>query len=141
MLALFISASFAPSLRLLHAFQALIYIAVVVLARRRSPWGYGAGCLIAGFWNYILLRAGAADIWAFVTGRVIRPDIGLQLAAAFAHCVLIAACLAGFLRRNPCRKEWARFLLAGFVAIGYLIILMITMRPQYVPLLKKCFGL
>jgi hypothetical protein len=141
MLALFVAALFAPSLRLIHAFQALIYIAVIVLARRNSAWAFGAGCLIASFWNYILLRGAATDIWAFVTGKVIRPDVGLQLAAALAHCVLIVACLAGFLRRNPGRKDWARFLSAGFVAIAYLVALMITMRPQYIPLLKKCFGL
>jgi hypothetical protein len=27
------------------------------------------------------------------------------------------------------------------LAIGYLLLLMITMRPEYIPLLKKCFGM
>jgi len=141
MLALFIAALFAPSLRLLHAFQALIYICVILLVRRNSAWGFGAGCLIAGFWNYIFLRGAATDIRALLTGKIIRPDVGLQFAAMLAHCVLIVACLAGFLKLNPGWKQWARFLSAGFAAIAYLVILMITMRPQYVPLVKKCFGL
>jgi hypothetical protein len=141
MLVLLIAAFFAPSLRLLHFFQALIYAAIIVMARRKSPWGFGAGCLIAGFWNYIVLRMALPDISALMAGNGMRPDIALQLAAAVAHFVLIVACLAGFLRQNPGWRDWTKFLSAGLVAIGYLVVLMITMRPQYVPLLKKCFGL
>ncbi len=38
-MALFWSAVLDPAIRLLHALQTLIYVAVVVLARRNSPWG------------------------------------------------------------------------------------------------------
>jgi hypothetical protein len=140
-LALFIAACVVPSIRLLHAFQALIYVAVIVLTRRRSPWGFGAGCIIGAFWNYIFLRGAAVDVCAFLTGRVIRPDIGLQLAATVAHFALIIACAAGFLRSKPGRKQWVRFLAGGVVVVSYLLVLMITMRPEYIPLLKRCFGL
>ena len=40
-----------PELRLLHLLQALIYVVVVILARRNSMWGIGAGITIAVFWN------------------------------------------------------------------------------------------
>jgi multisubunit Na+/H+ antiporter MnhB subunit len=103
--------------------------------------GFGAGCIIGAFWNYIFLRGAAVDVWAFLTGRVIRPDVGLQLAATVAHFVLIVACAAGFLRLKPSANEWVKFLCAGILAIGYLLLLMITMRPEYIPLLKKCFGM
>jgi hypothetical protein len=141
MLALFISACFVPSIRLLHACQALIYVAVIFLTRKKSPWGFGAGCTIAAFWNYIFLRGAAVDVWAFLTGRVLRSDVGLQLAATVAHFVLIVACAAGFLRLKPGAKQWAIFLGAGTLAVSYLVLLMITMRPEYIPLLKKCFGI
>jgi hypothetical protein len=140
-LALLIAACIVPSIRLLHAFQALIYVAVIVLTRRRSPWGFGAGSIIGAFWNYIFLRGAAVDVWAFLSGRVIRPDIALQLAATVAHFVLIIACAAGFLRSKPGRKQWTMFLAGGVVAVSYLLVLMITMRPEYIPLLKRCFGL
>lgn len=55
MFALILSAVFEPSIRLLHALQLLIYVAVIVLARRDNVWGFGAGCLISAFWNYINL--------------------------------------------------------------------------------------
>jgi hypothetical protein len=140
-LALSIAAYFVPSIRLLHACQALIYVAVIFFTRRKSAWGFGAGCIIGAFWNYIFLRGAAVDVWAFLTGRVIRPDVGLQLAATVAHFVLIVACAAGFLRLKPSANEWVKFLCAGILAIGYLLLLMITMRPEYIPLLKKCFGM
>jgi hypothetical protein len=140
-LALFIAACVVPSLRLLHALQALIYVAVIVLTRRESPWGFGTGCIIGAFWNYIFIRGAAVDIWALLTGRVIRPDVALQLAATVAHFVLIIACAAGFLRSKPGTKQWAMFLTGGVVAVGYLVLLMIMMRPEYIPLLKKCFGM
>jgi hypothetical protein len=140
-LALFIAACFVPSIRLLHAFQALIYVVIIFLTYRNSPWGFGAGCIISVFWNYIFIRGAAVDVWAFLTGRVIRPDVGLQLAATVAHFVLIVACAAGFLRLKPNTKQWAMFLGAGMLAASYLLLLMITMRPEYIPLLKRCFGM
>ncbi len=45
------------------------------------------------------------------------------------------------MRLKPGTNEWAKFLGAGILAIGYLLLLMITMRPEYIPLLKKCFGM
>jgi hypothetical protein len=70
-----------------------------------------------------------------------RPDIGLQLAGVLAHCVLIFACLAGFLRQSPGWKGWVRFLSGGFAAVAYIVVLIVMMRPQIVPVLKMCFGL
>ncbi len=140
-LALFIAACFVPSIRLLHAFQALIYVAIIFLTRRNSAWGFGAGCIIGAFWNYIFIRGAAVDIWAFLAGRIIRPDVALQLAATVAHFVLIIACAVGFLRLKPGAKQWATFLAGGAVAVSYLLLLTITMRPEYIPLLKKCFGM
>src|SRR6202034_685982 len=119
----------------------LIYVAAIFLSRRKSPWGFGAGCIIGAFWNYIFLRGAAVDVWAFLSGRVIRPDVGLQLAATVAHCVLIGACAAEFLLLKPSAIEWLKFLCAGILGIGYLLLLKITMRPEYIPLLKECFGM
>jgi hypothetical protein len=141
MFALLISAVFVPSLRLLHALQALIYVAVIVLTRRNSAWGFGAGCFIAAFWNYIFLRGAAADVLAFITGRVLRPDVAIQLAATVAHFLLILACLTGFLRLKPLPKQWSAFVAGGIMAVSYLVVLMVTLRPQYIPLLKRCIGM
>jgi hypothetical protein len=54
-LALTGSAVAVPQLRLLHAFQALIYVAVILLARRNRASGFGAGIAIAVAWNSLQL--------------------------------------------------------------------------------------
>jgi hypothetical protein len=54
-----------PELRLLHLLQALIYVAVVILARRNNVYALGARLTIAVAWNSIetfgphLTQAGA----------------------------------------------------------------------------------
>src|SRR4029077_13496977 len=69
LLALAVSAAIVPQLRLLHAFQALIYLVVIFLTRRNSAWGFGAGVIIATAWNILnlfvthLLYAGAGQLW------------------------------------------------------------------------------
>jgi hypothetical protein len=56
-----IAAVFAPEWRVLHVLQAIIYVAVVAMARRKSAWGFGAGLAVAVFWNALS---------AFVTGML-----------------------------------------------------------------------
>jgi hypothetical protein len=41
--ALALSVLFDPTVWVLHSLQALIYVAVILLARRDSAWGFGAG--------------------------------------------------------------------------------------------------
>lgn len=41
--ALAVSAYFEPAIRVLHTFQAFIYLAVIAGALRHQKWGYGAG--------------------------------------------------------------------------------------------------
>jgi hypothetical protein len=54
-IALAVSAIFLPQWRALHVMQALPYLIVIVLTRRLSPWGFGAGVSMACFWNALLL--------------------------------------------------------------------------------------
>jgi len=100
-----LSAVYARSIRVLHAFQALIYVSVVILALRRSAWGYGAGCMIAAFWNWTnvvhttFIVNGLRELaGALQTGRVSRPDQLIAVVAAAAHVTLIGSCLVGYFR-------------------------------------------
>src|SRR5882757_6024250 len=67
------SAIAVPQLRLPHAFQALIYVVVILLARRNSAWGFGAGFTIAVAWNSLqlfithLVQAGAHELWTLAS--------------------------------------------------------------------------
>src|SRR5215813_9493114 len=76
-----VSAVFDPKIRVLHTLQALPYIAAIVLARRKSVWGYGIGAIMGAFWNYTNIffttfgRNGFEEAWHLVrTGKVHRPD-------------------------------------------------------------------
>ena len=146
--ALFLSAVFDPRIRLLHVLQALIYIAVIVLTRKTSAWGFGAGCVIALFWNYINLfvttffKAGLQQLTILLqTGQLHRPDLLIPVIAVAGHFLLIVACLAGFLRTGPGGRAWGQFMTAGALAIGYFVAIIITTGPQYVGLLKRVFRL
>jgi hypothetical protein len=145
--ALFLSAVFEPSIRILHALQALIYVAVVMLTRRNSPWGYGAGVVVSAFWNYVnlfvntFIRNGVEQLIGLLqTGRIARPDQFLALIAATGHFVLIVACLSGFLKRRPNAGHWSKFVGGGVLAMAYFIAIIFMTGPQYIPLIRRAFG-
>jgi hypothetical protein len=133
----------------LHGFQALIYVVVIVLARRRNAYGYGAGCISAAFWNWMnivhttFIRAGLDQLSSLVkTGHITRPDLFIAVVAATAHFVLIGACVAGFIRVwSKGRLQIVKFLAGGFIAIAYFAGIVVALGPQYVPLLRKAFGI
>jgi len=146
--ALVASAVFDSRIRVLHALQALIYLAVMVGSRRGSAWAFGAGCFVAAFWNYTNLfvttfvRAGIHQLGLLVTtGRVPRPDLLIAVFAAGGHFLLILGCLAGLLRTRPAGRDWIRFTVGGVLAIAYLVAIIATTGRQYVPLLRLVFHL
>jgi hypothetical protein len=136
-LALTLSAIFVPSLRLLHLFQSLIYVAVIVLTRRNSAWGFGMGVIIAVFWNGLnlfvthLFQAGAGQFWSLVTtGHVTRPDTLMVMVGGMAHFLLIIACMAGFLQLRPGMKHWGKFFAGGLLTLAYLILIFAIAAPH-----------
>jgi hypothetical protein len=146
---LVLSAVFAPEWRLLHALQALIYVAVVGLPRRRSAYGFGAGIGVAVFWNSIgifwstLFLEGIENLWdAMRTGSAPRPDLFLQLLAFGGHMLIIVACLVGFLRTRPGIRQWGQFAAGGVLVIGYLVAIVFAVGPpSAVTLFRRVFGL
>jgi hypothetical protein len=121
---------------------------VIALTRKNSAMGFGAGCTIAIFWNFINLfattfvKAGMQELLSlFRTGELHRPDLLIAVIAAGGHFMLIAGCLAGFLRTRPGARRWGQFLAGEVLAIGYFVAIIITTGPQYIGLLKQVFRL
>ena len=146
--ALIISAVFEPSIRVLHTLQTLIYVAVVVLARRNNAWGLGAGVLMSAFWNYVNLFVansipnGARQFLLLLeTGHAARPDQLIGLIAGVGHCLLIIGCGAAFLRLKPKGRAWAEFAGGGAIAIGYFLLIVLIAGRQYLPLMRRVFGI
>jgi hypothetical protein len=137
--ALALSAILIPQLRLLHLLQALIYVAIIALTRRNSPWGFGAGVVVPTAWNCLglfithLIQAGALELWTLLrTGHVSQLDTLAVLLGGVAHFLLIIACMAGFLQLQPGKKQWAQFFAGGLLAMAYFaLIIVITAPPSY----------
>jgi hypothetical protein len=135
-IALIVSALVVPELRLLHFLQALIYVAVVILARRNSVWGLGAGVTTAVVWNSLnlfvthLAQAGAVTFWHFLTtGEVQRLDTMMVTVGTIGHFILIVACLAALPGTTENRKWW-KFLGGGLAALAYLALIVAIARPR-----------
>ncbi len=136
-LALAVSAFVVPQLRLLHLFQGLIYVVIIVLTRRNSAWGFGVVVIIPVFWNVFnlfvthLFQAGAEQSWSLVcTGYVSRPDTLMVFVGGMAHFLLIIGCVAGFLELRPGMKRWGQFFAGGLLALGYFILIVGTTAPR-----------
>ena len=136
-LALIGSAILIPQLRLLHLLQALIYVAILVLTRRNSPWGFGAGIFIAAAWNGLglfvthLIQAGAGQFWTLLkTGHVSQPDALMVLVGGVGHFLLIVACIAGFLQLKPRMTQWGQFIGGGLLALAYFALIVVTTAPH-----------
>jgi len=114
------SAIVVPQLRLLYLLQALIYVTIIILTRRNSPWGFGVAVFTSTAWNCLtlfvthLFIAGAMLLWSFIrTGHLIRPDTVMVFIASLAHFLLIVACLAAFFRLRPGKKQRYHFFAGG----------------------------
>jgi hypothetical protein len=137
--ALIVSAVVLPELRLLHFLQALIYVAIVILARRNSMWAIGAGLTIAVVWNshglfvsHSMLR-GVTVLWSLLqTGQM--PERGLVpmmvLLGGIGHFVLIGACLAAlFDRRIDDKKVW-KIVAGGVAVLAYFVLIIVVSDPR-----------
>jgi hypothetical protein len=140
--ALIVSAVVIPELRLLHALQAIIYVAIVILARSNSMWAIGAGLAIAVVWNghglFVShsMQRGITVLWSLLqTGHMRElgptPIVPMMvLLGGIAHFVLIGACLAVlFDRRIDDKKPWK--MVAGAVSVlAYFALIIIVSDPR-----------
>ena len=130
--ALAVSAFLEPQLRVLHALQSLIYVAVVVLARRNSPWGFGIGAIMAAAWNCLnlfvthLMQTGMALLLSFIrTGHMGQPVTLMVAIGGIGHFLLLIACVIDFLELRPGTRQWGQFFAGGLLAIAYLALAVI----------------
>lgn len=121
----------APATWLLHLLQSLIYVAVAVLAWRRSAWAIGSGSTVAVLWNAANLfvtgfaAAGVEALRADLrTGKLGRPELLLILVGVTGHFLMIAGCVGAWGALPPGRRRWMG--LAGGVVAAILAMVAIT---------------
>ena len=137
LVALLASAICVPELRMLHAFQAMIYVAVIILAHRNSPWGYGAGFAIAILWNGMglfvthLIQAGAVAFWSWLhTGHVHQLVPMMVTLGGIGHLILIVAALVAVVRQNTEARKWWKFAGGGVLSVAYFAALVALFHPH-----------
>jgi len=137
MVALLVSAVIVPELRLLHSLQALIYLAVIVLARRNSAWGFGAGFFIGVVWNSFslfvthLMQVGAVAFWSSLRTGDVKQIVPMMVAlGGLGHFVLIIASAFAILRHDVEIKKWWKFVGGGAAAIAYFVLIIAFARPR-----------
>jgi len=131
--ALLVSAILYPELRVLHTFQALIYIAVIVLVRWNSAWGYGAGLAVAIVWNAMnlfvshLMQVGALAFWSSLrTGHVEQLVPMMVMLGGIGHFILIIAALFAVVGHKTEAGKWWKFTGGGVLAVAYFGALVVT---------------
>lgn len=138
LVALAVSALVVPQLGPLHLLQALIYVAVMMLTRRNSAFGFGAGVTIAVAWNSLnllvthLVQAGAIAFWSLLrTGQLRKVDTMMVPVGTIGHFILIVACLAAFFdRRTNSSKKWWKFAAGGLIVLAYMALIILIARPR-----------
>jgi hypothetical protein len=135
--ALLVSAIVVPELRLLHLLQAMIYVAVIVLTRRNSAWGYGAGFAIAIVWNGLglfvthFIQAGAVAFWSSLRTWHVEQLVPMMVTlGGIGHFILIFATLLALLRHNAETKKWWKFVGGSALALAYFALLVAFARPH-----------
>jgi hypothetical protein len=137
LLALLISAILVPDLRILHSLQALIYVAVIVLARRNSAWGYGAGFSVAILWNSMglflthLIQAGAIALWSLLRTGHARELVPMAVTlGGIGHFILICASVLLMVRCNGEPRKWWKFAGGGVLSLAYFALLVALFQPH-----------
>jgi len=137
LVALAVSAVAVPELRPLHFLQALIYVAVVILARRNNVFALGAGFTIAVAWNCLeffgprLMQAGAVMFWSFLhTGHVQHLETMMVPIGGIGHFILMIACLTALFHQTTDTKRWWKFIAGGVLVLGYFALIVAIARPR-----------
>lgn len=133
------------SIRVLHAFESLPYVAAAALIWRRSKPGYAVGFVSGAFWLWMggflttFVRNGFERAGMLVrTGTVDRPDILIAAPAAVFTAGLAVLSLVGYARRDD--KSWAdlvRFAVAAVAVPAFFVAIFWLFKPEYLQMFRS----
>ncbi len=136
LVALAVSAVAVPQLRLLHLLQAVIYVAIMILARRNNVFALGAGFTIAVAWNCLeffgphLIQLGTMMFWTYLrTGQIEHVETMMVPLGGVGHLILIVACPAALFDLVT-DKKWWKFVAGGVSVLGYFALIVAIARPR-----------
>jgi hypothetical protein len=144
-----ISAYWDRSIVVLHVLEAVPYVVAAMLCVRRQTFGYALGAASGAFWLWI-----AAGQTTFVrngferaamllrTGSVDRWDVFIAAPAALATGGLVVFSVGSYLRGpKALLRDVSMLATAVVLVIAYFVAIFATTGPQYLPLIRRAFGL
>ena len=140
-----LAAVFDHTIIWLHAFQALMYLAVIGLVAARNRWGYFIAIAIAGLWNYLNLfvttffMSGVHALQqSIATGHLTHPDQLIAVAAVAFHFVMVIAALILIVRTSSkAGQDVMRLAVAFVVFTSYFCVIIALAQPRYLQLLPR----
>lgn len=143
-----IAAYWDPTIRVLHAFEALPFVVAAVLILRQHKLGYILGAVSGAFWLWMggmlttFVRNGFERVAMLLrTGQVDRPDVLIAAPAACATGGLLLFSLWAYFRgRN---RSWSDLrVFAGALALvaGFFVAIFAAFAPQYLRMFGRIFG-
>ncbi len=143
-----IAAFWDPTIRALHVFEAIPYLAAAVLSLRQRKSGYLLGMASGGFWLWTasvrttFARNGFERLAMLLrTGHVDRPDILIAAPAAVVTGGMVLFSLWGYSRLR--HKSWSDLgLLAAALAavFAFFIAIFAAFAPRYLGMFGHLFG-
>ena len=140
-----VSAFWEADIRLLHFFQAWMYIATIVLSVRRNRWGYLIGISAAGLWAYANLFVTTFFVsglhWLaqwMMTGGLAHPDQIIAVPAWLSNVLVVIGCAWAY-SRLPAKSiaDAGKLLLAFAVTSGFFALDMALFQPRYLTIFPR----
>jgi len=134
-----VAAYWDPTIRVLHAVEALPYLAAALLCLRRIRFGYPLGAVSGAFWLWTasfltsFVRNGFERLAMLMrTGHVDRPDILIAAPGAIACGGLLLFSLLGYvLTPAKSARDAALLGLAVVLVPGFFVAIFAAFAPQY----------
>jgi len=144
-LVLGVSAVWEADIRWLHFFQAWMYVATIMLAFRKSRWGYFIGISAAGLWDYTNIFAttfffnGLQQLSQWIqTGHLQRPDLLIAVPAWFSNLLVVIGCVWAYSRLpEKALGDAARLAITFALTTGFFALDMALFQPRYLGLFPR----
>jgi hypothetical protein len=141
---LWLSAYFERDIRLLHFFQAWMYIATIWLSLRRSRWGYFIGISAAGLWDYInvfvntFFRSGLHWLSVSIgTRELTHGDQIIAVPAWIGNLLIVVGSGWAYTRlRDKPLSDFLRLASAFVLTTGFFAAAIAICQPRYLPLFR-----
>jgi hypothetical protein len=145
---LLLSGYFERDVLVLHLFQSLIYVAIIILSLKHNKWGYGTAISIAAVWNTFNIFSGFFSAgfqqWESLLsdGRITNPVNLVSPPAGLVHLALIVCSVWAYtrLKNKKIGDVWI-LLGSGVLSVGYLLLMIALLWSQFLPRMQRIlFG-